>query len=154
MSATDDLVTANASAPWTPIDDARPQQRTAIVTCMDARIDTAAVFGTSPGEVHVLRNAGGVVTDDVERSLAVSQRALGTTEVLVVHHTRCGMSGDPAEKAAGLPPAPFDWGFFADVEEDVRAGVARLRASQLLLHTDAIRGFVLDIGTGRLAEVR
>ena len=133
--------------------------RTAIVTCMDARIDVYAALGLAPGEAHVLRNAGGIVTDDVLRSLAISQRRLGTEAVLLIHHTRCGMEGLDEDalraeltEAAGEPP-PFALGGFASVEDDVRQSIARVRECAYLSHRDAVRGFVIDVETGRLSEV-
>jgi carbonic anhydrase len=138
---------------------ASPSRRLAIVTCMDCRIDLPAALGLAPGEAHVLRNAGGVVTDDVIRSLAISQRRLGTREVMLVHHTECGMEGlDEDElgaelrEAAGSPP-PFAIGSFADLEADVRESVQRVRRSPFLPHRDAVRGFVYDVATHRLREV-
>ena len=138
---------------------APPALRVAVVTCMDARIDVYRALGLSRGEAHVLRNAGGIVTDDVIRSLAISQRRLGTTAVMLVHHTRCGMAGlDEAEliaeltEAAGEPP-PFPPGAFADVEASVRDSVRRVRTSPWLRHRDAVRGFVIDVDTERLTEV-
>jgi|SRR3954470_819390 len=129
-----------------------PAHAVALLTCMDARIDPALALGLVPGDAHVLRNAGGLVTDDAERSIAVSQRALGTREVMVVQHTRCGMQGLEAG-ALGLPP-DMPLGAFDDLEVSVRASVARLRRSELLLHHDEIRGFVYDVETGRIREVR
>ncbi len=128
-----------------------PAHEVALLTCMDARIDPALALGLVPGDAHVLRNAGGIVTDDVERSIAVSQRALGTRAVMVVQHTRCGMQGlDP--NALGLPPrTPL--GAFDDLDASVRTSVARLRASELLLHHDDIRGFVYEVETGRIREL-
>jgi carbonic anhydrase len=128
-----------------------PAHAVALLTCMDARIDPALALGLMPGDAHVLRNAGGIVTDDAERSIAVSQRALGTREVMVVQHTRCGMQGlDP--DTLGLPPrTPL--GAFDDLEASVRASVARLRDSALLLHRDGIRGFVYEVETGRVREL-
>ena len=128
-----------------------PAHAVALLTCMDARIDPALALGLVPGDAHVLRNAGGIVTDDAERSIAVSQRALGTREVMVVQHTRCGMQGlDP--NTLGLPPrTPL--GAFDDLEASVRASVTRLRDSALLLHHDDIRGFVYEVETGRVREL-
>jgi carbonic anhydrase len=132
---------------------APPSRHVAVVTCMDARIDPLAALGLRPGEAHVIRNAGGVVTDDVLRSLAVSQHALGTREVLVLHHSRCGMEGldaqgflDGVEQATGTRP-PVDPQGFASAEEDVRAAVARLRQSPYLVSTE-VRGAVYDVDTG------
>lgn len=138
---------------------APPALGVAVVTCMDARIDVHRALGLAPGEAHVLRNAGGVVSDDVIRSLAISQRRLGTRAVMVVHHTRCGMAGlDEAEllaelKAAAGQPPPFPLGGFASVEDDVRRSVERVRSSPYLLHTGEVRGFVIDVDTLRLHEI-
>ena len=164
MSAIDDLlgnndrfVTTFAHGSLEP----HPAHAVALLTCMDARIDPALALGLVPGDAHVLRNAGGIVTDDVERSIAVSQRALGTREVMVVQHTRCGMHGLDEnalalriEAAAGTPPnANVRFGAFTDLETSVRASVARLRASTLLLHRDRIRGFVYEVETGLVREI-
>jgi carbonic anhydrase len=126
---------------------------------MDARIDPVQLLGLQPGEAHVIRNAGGVVTDDVIRSLAVSQRKLGTTEVLLVHHTRCGMATfndedfwSELEQATGLRPT---WvvGTFRDAESDVRQSLRRVRRSPFLANTTEVRGFVVNVDTGDLDEV-
>jgi carbonic anhydrase len=140
---------------------ASPARQVVLVTCMDARIDPAAALGLTPGDAHVLRNAGGLVTDDVVRSLAISQHALGTREVMVVQHTQCGMHGLDENalalkigEAKGVPPnANVRFGAFTDLDTSVRASVARLRATDLLLHHDVIRGFVYEVETGRLREV-
>ncbi len=138
---------------------APPSRRVAIVTCMDARLDLPAALGLQPGEAHVIRNAGGVVTDDVIRSLAISQRLLGTRAVLLAHHTRCGMLGlDDAAlraeltRAAGSEP-PFAIGGFADLDGSVRASLARVRSCAFLPHRDHVRGFVYDVDTHLLREV-
>ncbi len=149
MTATEDVLAANAAAEGPGELPAQPARRIAIVTCMDARIDPMVLFGLAAGDAHVIRNAGGIVTDDVERSIAVSQRALGTVEVMVVHHRGCGMQG---ERDLGFTP-PWPMGFFDDLEQDVRTGVARLRSSPALRHTDRIHGFVLDTASGRLSDV-
>jgi len=141
--------------------DASPARQVVLVTCMDARIDPAAALGLTPGDAHVLRNAGGLVTDDVVRSLAISQHALGTREIMVVQHTQCGMHGLDENALAlkigaakGHPPnANVRFGAFTDLDTSVRASVARLRATDLLLHQDRIRGFVYEVETGRLREV-
>jgi carbonic anhydrase len=139
---------------------AEPQRHLAIVTCMDARLDVFAALGLGHGEAHVLRNAGGVVTDDVVRSLAISQRRLGTREVMLIHHTECGMQtitddGFRAElqEATGVAPA-FAIESFGDVDEDVRQSIRRVRSSPFLPHRDAVRGFVYDVDTHRLREVK
>jgi carbonic anhydrase len=139
--------------------DVRPRRRLAIVTCMDSRLDVFAALGLQHGEAHVLRNAGGVITDDVIRSLAVSQRRLGTREVMLIHHTDCGMQtltddGFRAElqEATGLAPA-FAIESFTDLDADVRQSVLRVRRSPFLLHTGQIRGFIYDVDTHALREV-
>jgi carbonic anhydrase len=148
-----------SSAPTSLGSEPRPRLAATIVTCMDCRIDPVAHFGLERGDVHVLRNAGGIVTEDVLRSLAVSQAALGTREVLLVQHTGCGMAGvdeatlrDVVAKSSGIEPTlpllPFP-----DVEATVRAGLATLRATEILTHRNTIRGFVLDVDTGRLSEI-
>ena len=139
--------------------DLRPSRRLAIVTCMDSRLDVFAALGLGDGEAHVLRNAGGVITDDVIRSLAVSQRRLGTRETMLVHHTDCGMQklsddGFRAElqEATGVAPA-FAIESFADVDADLRQSILRVRNSPFLAHRDIVRGFVYDVDTHRLREV-
>jgi carbonic anhydrase len=126
---------------------------------MDARIDPQRAFGMRPGDAHVIRNAGAVATDDVIRSLAVSQRLLGTTDVVVVGHTGCGMAGldtdslsDTIEADTGLRP-PFAFEAFPDPQTGVRRSVARIKASPFLPHRDRVRGFVYDIETGAVTEV-
>ncbi len=139
--------------------DVRPSRRLAIVTCMDSRLDVFAALGLGDGEAHVLRNAGGVITDDVIRSLAVSQRRLGTREVMLIHHTDCGMQtlsddGFRAElqQATGVSPA-FAIESFDDVEADVAQSILRVRRSDFVPHRDRIRGFVYDVDTHRLREI-
>jgi carbonic anhydrase len=139
--------------------DVRPSRRLAIVTCMDSRLDVFAALGLRDGEAHILRNAGGVITDDVIRSLAVSQRRLGTREVMLVHHTDCGMlsltdDGFRAElqEATGVAPA-FAIESFSDLDADVRQSVLRVRRSPFLLHREVVRGFVYDVDSHRLREV-
>jgi carbonic anhydrase len=136
-----------------------PATKTAVVACMDARLDVYRALGLRVGDAHVIRNAGGVVTDDVTRSLAISQRLLGTHEIVLVHHTDCGMLTfrDDDVKAAieadtGLRPH-FALEAFADVEEDVRQSIRRIQASPFIPHKDAVRGFVYDVHTGQLHEV-
>jgi carbonic anhydrase len=137
----------------------RPAKAITIVTCMDCRIDPLAVLGLSPGDAHVLRNAGGVVTDDVVRSLAISQRRLGTTAVRLIHHTDCGMltlTDDSfraeLQRETGMAP-PFAIESFADIEDDVRQSIQRVRSSPFLVHRDDVRGFVYDVEGGELREV-
>jgi carbonic anhydrase len=139
--------------------DARPSRRLAIVTCMDARLDVFAALGLHDGEAHILRNAGGVITDDVIRSLAISQRRLGTREVMLVHHTDCGMQslsddGFRAEllAATGVAPA-FAIESFTDVDADVRQSILRVRRSAFVEHRESVRGFVYDVDSHRLREV-
>ena len=161
MPAIDDLIANNrryaesfgAGAPG------RPSRGVAVVACMDARMDVYALLGLAPGEAHVIRNAGGAVTEDALRSLTVSQRHLGTTEVMLIHHSQCGMQTftDDSLKAeivadTGIRPS---WATeaFADVDDDVRQSVARVRACPFLPHRDVVRGFVYDVGTGSLREV-
>jgi carbonic anhydrase len=136
-----------------------PSSQLAIVTCMDSRLDVFAALGLLNGEAHILRNAGGVITDDVIRSLAISQRRLGTREVMLIHHTDCGMQkltddGFRAElqAATGTTP-PFAIESFTDVDDDVRQSIRRVRRSDFLLHRDSVRGFVYDVDTQRLREV-
>ncbi len=136
-----------------------PSRQLAIVTCMDSRLDVFAALGLGDGEAHVLRNAGGVITDDVIRSLAISQRLLGTREVMLIHHTDCGMlkltdDGFRAELQADTGVAPaFAIESFTDLDADVRQSVLRVRRSEFLPHRDAVRGFVYDVDTHRLHEV-
>jgi carbonic anhydrase len=139
--------------------DVHPSRLLAIVTCMDSRLDVFSALGLADGEAHVLRNAGGVITDDVIRSLAVSQRRLGTREVMLIHHTDCGMQsltddGFRAElqEATGVAPA-FAIESFGDVEADVRQSILRVRRSPFLPHRDQVRGFVYDVDTHQLREV-
>ena len=139
--------------------DVEPQRRLAVVTCMDSRLDVFAALGLGQGEAHVLRNAGGVITDDVIRSLAISQRRLGTREVMLIHHTDCGMQtltddGFRAElqEATGVAPA-FAIESFVDVDADVRQSLLRVCSSPFLPHRDRVRGFVYDVDTHGLREV-
>jgi carbonic anhydrase len=159
----DDLVANNegfaASLPEQHLDVA-PSRRLAIVTCMDSRLDVFAALGLGHGEAHVLRNAGGVITDDVIRSLAISQRKLGTREVMLIHHTDCGMQtitddGFRAElqEATGVAPA-FAVESFSDVDADVRQSILRVRRSAFVPHRDVVRGFVYDVDSHALREIR
>ncbi|HEX3736668.1 MAG TPA: carbonic anhydrase [Solirubrobacterales bacterium] len=136
-----------------------PSRHLAIVTCMDSRLDVFAALGLGDGEAHVLRNAGGTITDDVIRSLALSQRKLGTREVMLIHHDDCGLSTitddgfrDELREATGVAPA-FAIESFTDVEADVRQSILRVRRSDFLPHRDAVRGFVYDVDTHALREV-
>ncbi len=139
--------------------DVEPQRHLAIVTCMDSRLDVFAALGLAHGEAHVLRNAGGVITDDVIRSLAISQRRLGTREVMLIHHNDCGMQKITddgfrmeLQETTGVAPS-FAIESFADVEEDVRQSIRRVRSSPFLPHRDVVRGFVYDVDSHRLHEV-
>ena len=136
-----------------------PARHLAVVACMDARLNVYAILGLADGEAHVIRNAGGVVTDDEIRSLAISQRLLGTTEIILIHHTDCGMltftdDGFKAGIAAEVGIKP-EWAAesFSDLDTDVRQSIRRIKASPFIPHTDAVRGFVFDVATGLLREV-
>jgi len=136
-----------------------PAKQIAVVICMDARLETGVLLGLFEGDAHVIRNAGGVVTDDVIRSLTISQRLLGTREVMLIHHTDCGMltftDADLNQQIldeTGIKP-PFALEAFSDVEADVRQSVARVKASPFVPHTDQVRGFVYDVASGKLSEV-
>ena len=163
MTATDEfLVNASAYAASFGLSHMakEPARRTAIVTCMDARMNVYEIFGMSAGEANVIRNAGGVVTEDVIRSLAISQRLLGTTEVVLVHHTDCGLLGfsaqafrDRVETDSGFRPQWPAEGF-DDVDDDVRRSMARVEASPFLPAKEHVRGFVYDVTEGTLREVR
>lgn len=162
MTAIDELLSRNAKLEDRVRGDRstpEPSLHVAILTCMDARIRVFELFGLIQGEAHILRNAGGVVTDDAIRSLALSQRKLGTKEVLIVQHTSCGLSTvtedgfkDELEKDTGLRPT---WSVeaFREVKDSVRTSVERVRRSVFLPHTDLVRGFVYDVHTGDLTEV-
>jgi carbonic anhydrase len=150
---------ANAPLVLAPRNDGIPVKQIAVVTCMDPRVNVLAALGLRSGDANVLRNAGGIVTDDVLRSLAVSQRVLGTREVIVVQHTDCRMQRIDAaefryelERAAGLPP-PFQIGAFKDLDASVRASVRRIRDARWLPERDRVHGFVYDVQTHRLREV-
>jgi carbonic anhydrase len=139
--------------------EAPPRLKVAIVTCMDARIDPARVFGFEPGDAHVIRNAGGVVTDDVLRSLSISQNHLGTLEIIVVQHTRCGLLtftdeafGDQLERETGARP-PWAALTFTDLENAVRDGVNRIRTDPFIPRTADVSGFVYEVETGRVRPV-
>ena len=162
MSTTDELVhnneayTASFDKGDLPLP---PAKKMAVVACMDARLQVYDVLGLDVGDSHIIRNAGGVVTDDVIRSLAISQRLLGTEEIVLVHHTDCGMltfTDDQfkadLEEETGIKPA---WAAeaFTDLDADVRQSIARIKASPFIPRTDAVRGFVYDVHTGALNEV-
>lgn len=163
MTAIDDLLANNQRYAATFTGGglaAPPALHVAVVTCMDARINVYAIFGLREGDAHVIRNAGGVVTDDVIRSLLISQRLLGTREVLVMHHTGCGMLTvreedlkTQIEMEVGIRP-PFALEAFGDLERDVRQSVARIKASPFIPYKDQVRGFVYDVESGRVREVR
>ncbi len=137
----------------------RPSRPIAVVTCMDARIDVHRALGVEEGEVHVLRNAGGVVSDDVIRSLMISQRLLGTREVMLIHHTNCGMQTftddgmkRQVEAEVGIRP-PFALEAFPPLEQDGRQSNARIKASPFIAHKSSVRGFIYDVGRGTINEV-
>jgi carbonic anhydrase len=161
MSAVDDYVKNNKEYARTHAGGlpGRPAKKIAVVACMDVRLDLDPMLGLGDGEAHVLRNAGGVVTDDMVRSLAISQRLLGTREIMLIHHTDCGMQKTTEEefKAAiesetGIRP-PWAVESFGDAGQDVRQSIGRLKASPFIPHKEAIRGFVFDVDTGNLNEV-
>ena len=136
-----------------------PSSHLAVVACMDARLNVYALLGLGDGEAHVIRNAGGVITDNEIRSLAISQRLLGTREIMLIHHTDCGMltfTDDEFKRSihddTGIKP---HWAAesFADLDEDVRQSIARIKASPFIPRKDAVRGFVYEVETGRLREV-
>jgi carbonic anhydrase len=138
---------------------APPGKRVAIVACMDARLDVYKILGLAEGDAHVIRNAGGIVTDDTVRSLAISQRLLGTEEIVLIHHTGCGMltfSDEDfrrqLEEDTGESPG-WSAGAFSDLEDDVRQSIERLKASPFLPRKDSVRGFVYEVESGRLREV-
>ena len=162
MSVTDELLDNNDTYAATfdkgdlPLP---PGKKLAVLACMDARLSPYAVLGLKEGDAHVIRNAGGVVTDDAIRSLAISQRLLGTEEIILIHHTGCGMltfSDDQFKRQiqdeVGLKP-PWAVEAFGDLDEDVRQSVARIKASPFIPKKDSVRGFVYDVRTGKLREV-
>jgi carbonic anhydrase len=161
MSSTDELLANNSvyAATFSKGDLPRnPTRKVAVLACMDSRLDPARALGLEEGDAHVLRNAGGVATDDAIRSLVISQRLLGTEEIILLHHTDCGMEkfrdDDLKERVyadTGLRPS-FAFEAFAEAEEDVRQTAARLQASTFLVHKQ-IRGFLYEVATGRLREI-
>ena len=162
MSITDDVL-RNAEGYHRTFDRGRlvrsPARGLAIVTCMDARVHPYAILGLREGDAHMIRNAGGVITDDEIRSLAISQRLMGTREIIVMHHTDCGMQyfsdeefRRELEAETGIP-VPWDTEAFTDVELDVRKSVARIVESPFIPHRDNVRGFVYEVETGLLREV-
>jgi carbonic anhydrase len=162
MSVSDDLVRNNESYAGSfkkgdlPLP---PAKHVAVVACMDARLDVHKILGLQEGDAHVIRNAGGAVTDDVIRSLAISQRLLGTKEIILIHHSDCGMltfKDDDLKKKieseVGIRPA-FALEAFSDLDDDVRQSIARIKASPFVPNKSSIRGFVYDVRTGKLNEV-
>jgi carbonic anhydrase len=161
MSVTDELLANNQRyvETFTGSLPLAPARGLAVVACMDARLNTYAILGLADGEAHVIRNAGGVITDDEIRSLTISQRLLGTREIILIHHTDCGMLTftDDEFKAAiqadtGIKP-PWAAEAFSDLNADVRQSIARIKASPFIPYTDQVRGFVFDVATGKLNEV-
>jgi carbonic anhydrase len=161
MSATGEYLANNArhAETFTGPLPLPPASHVAVVACMDARLNVYAILGLNEGEAHVIRNAGGVITDDQIRSLAISQRLLGTREIILIHHTDCGMltfTDDQFKRSiqdeTGIKP-PWSAEAFPDLEEDVRQSIARIKASPFIPHQDAVRGFVFDVATGKLNEV-
>ena len=162
MSATDELLANNAEYAENfdkgglPLP---PSKKVAVVACMDARVMPALLLGLKEGEAHVIRNAGGVVTDDEIRSLAISQRLLGTEEIILIHHTDCGMltfTDDEFKRSiqdeTGIRPS-FALESFADLDDDIRQSIARIKANPFVPNKDSVRGFVYDVTTGKLREV-
>jgi carbonic anhydrase len=163
MTVTDELV-ANNQAYAAQFDKGDlplpPARKVAVVACMDARLNPHGILGLNEGDAHVIRNAGGVVTDDEIRSLAISQRLLGTEEIILIHHTDCGMltfTDDDFKRSiqedTGIKP---EWAAeaFSDLDEDVRQSIARIKASPFIPRKDSVRGFVYEVESGRLREVR
>ena len=162
MSVTDELLENNAAyaASFDKGDlPLPPGRKVAVLACMDARLNPYGALGLQEGDAHVIRNAGGVVTDDAIRSLAISQRLLGTEEIILIHHTDCGMltfTDDEFKRSiqddVGIKP---EWAAesFPDLDEDVRQSIARIQASPFIPRKDAVRGFVYDVATGKLREV-
>jgi carbonic anhydrase len=161
MSVTDDLLANNAQYAQTfsgPL-PLPPSKHVAVLACMDARLDVYRILGLAEGEAHVIRNAGGVVTDDEIRSLAISQRLLGTREIILIHHTDCGMltfTDDDFKQAiqdeVGIKP-PWAAESFVDLAADVRQSLRRIEASPFVTRHESLRGFIFDVATGRLDEV-
>lgn len=161
MTVTDDLLANNAryAESFSGSLPMPPGNHVAVVACMDARLNIYGMLGLNEGEAHVIRNAGGAITEDAVRSLAISQRLLGTREIMLIHHADCGMltfSDDgfrtDIERDTGIRPA---WAAeaFTDPATDVRQSIARITSNPFLPHTDAVRGFVFDETTGKLTEV-
>jgi carbonic anhydrase len=162
MTVTDELLANNDSyaAGFSKGDlPLPPAKHVAVLACMDARLDPARVLGLEEGDAHVIRNAGGVVSDDAIRSLAISQRLLGTEEIILIHHTDCGMLTfsddevkDQIHAETGIRPS-FALESFADLDDDIRQSVARIQASPFIPRKDRVRGFVYEVETGKLREV-
>lgn len=161
MSAIDHLKHANEAyvAHFPGSRPVRPKLRMTVITCMDSRLDLFGALGLEVGDAHLIRNAGGIVTDDVLRSLAISQHALGTREVVLIHHTECGMLNfddddfrSRLEAESGQAP-PWRVPGFSDVRADMRESIARVVACPWIPHRDDVRGFVFDVATARLDEV-
>jgi carbonic anhydrase len=162
VSTTDELLRNNAhyAAAFQAGDlPLPPAAQVAVLACMDARLSAYGILGLREGDAHVIRNAGGVVTDDAIRSLTISQRLLGTREIILIHHTDCGMltfNDDDVkaaiEKDTGLRP-PFALEAFPDLDDDVRQSIRRIQASPFIPNKDSVRGFVYDVRTGQLREV-
>ncbi|MET0196593.1 MAG: carbonic anhydrase [Rhodococcus fascians] len=161
MSVTDEYLKNNEAyaAQFTGPLPLPPSKNVAVVACMDARLDVYRILGLNEGEAHVIRNAGGVVTDDEIRSLAISQRLLGTKEIILIHHTDCGMLTftddefkNGIQDEIGIKP---NWAAeaFADLDADVRQSLARIEQSPFVTKHDSVRGFVFDVATGKLNEV-
>lgn len=161
MSVTDELLTNNSryAGTFTGPLPLPPAKQVAVVACMDARLDIYRILGLNEGEAHVIRNAGGVVTNDEIRSLAISQRLLGTKEIILIHHSDCGMltfTDDEFKRSiqddTGIKPK-WSAEAFPDLDDDVRQSIARIKASPFVPNKDSIRGFVFDVATGKLNEV-
>jgi carbonic anhydrase len=162
MSSTDELL-RNNEAYAASFDKADlplpPASKVAVLACMDARLNPYGILGLQEGDAHIIRNAGGVVTDDEIRSLAISQRLLGTEEIILIHHTDCGMltfNDDEFRQAiqadTGIKPT-WSAEAFGNLEDDVRQSVARIKSSPFIPRKDSVRGFVYDVETGKLNEV-
>ena len=161
MSVTDEFIDANKSyqSEFEGPLPLPPARKVAVVACMDARLDPAKILGISEGDAHVIRNAGGVVTEGEIRSLAVSQRLLGTEEIILIHHTDCGMltlTDDEfkrsIEEETGIKPG---WAVQSsgDIEQDVRQSIARIKASPFIPRKESVRGFVYEVENGTLREI-
>jgi carbonic anhydrase len=162
MSATEDSLKKNAAYAYNEGKSAlsvRPSKALAVVACMDSRLDIFRILGLGEGEAHIIRNAGGVITDDMLRSLIISQRKLGTKEIVLIHHTDCGMLTfedetfrDELAAEVGTKPS-FAFHTFPDLAQDVRDGIERVRTCPFIPHRDKVRGFIFDVVTGQLEEI-